>query len=107
MAKIISDEIITASQFAEYYSDKFFFNCDTFTEVKRALFCEGIYIGDGIDLTEIPEVLSKAPKDSYFVIVQFSKEENYTEHEYRLMRVQKRYIKRFLKAMEEDCKEQI
>ena len=107
MAKIISDEIITASQFAEYYSGKFFFNCDTYKEVKRALFCEGIYISDGINLTEIPEVLSKAPKDSYFVIVQFSTEYDYTKYEYKLMRIQKRYIKRFLKAMEEDYEEQV
>ena len=107
MAKIISDEIITASQFAEYYSDKFFFNCDTYKEVKRALFCEGIYISYGINLTEIPEVLSKAPKDSYFVIVQFSTEYDYTKYEYKLMRIQKRYIKRFLKAMEEDYEEQV
>ena len=107
MAKIISNKIITASQFAEYYSGKFFFNCDTYKEVKRALFCERIYISDGIDLTEIPEVLSKAPKDSYFVIVQFSTKYDYTEHEYKLMRIQKRYIKRFLKAMEEDYEEQV
>ena len=107
MAKIISDEILYASQFVEYYTGKYFFNCDTLQEVKTIMAFENIYISDGEKLNKIPEILNKAPEDAFFVIVQFSKEENYTEHEYRLMRVQKRYIKRFIKAMKEDCKEQI
>lgn len=103
MAKIISDEILSASQFVEYYTGKFFFNCDTLQEVKTIMAFENIYISDGKKLNKIPETFNKAP-DAFFVIVQFSKQENYTEHEYRLMRIQKRYIKRFLKAMKEEDK---
>lgn len=40
-------------------------------------------------------------EDRYFVLVEFSKEEDYTEHELYWMTVQKKYVKRFLKFLRE------
>ena len=102
MAKIISDSILYGSQFAEYYTGKYFFKCDTFEEVKNAIASEHIYIGDGEKLSNIPRTLNKAPKDAAYVIVQFAKEEDYTQHEYRLIRIQTKYLKRFTIAMQDE-----
>lgn len=102
MAKIISDSILYGSQFAEYYTGKYFFKCNTFEEVKNAIASEHIYISDGEKLSNMPQMLSKAPEDAAYVIVQFAKEEDYTQHKYRLMRIQKKYIERFTKAMQDE-----
>lgn len=101
MAKIISDNILYSSQFVEYYTGKYFFRCATFNEVKQCLASEFIFVNKGFKLTEMQNMFGKVPDDTPCVIVQFSKEENYTEYEYRIMRIQKRYIKRFLKRMNE------
>ena len=103
MAKIISDDILYASQFVQYYTGKFYFNCDTLQEVKNIMAFENIYISDGVELSDIPKTLIKAPEDASFVIVQFAIRENYTKQEYRLMRIQKKYVRRFVKNMEEDA----
>lgn len=103
MAKIISDKILYGNHFVGYYTGKYFFRCDTLNEVKQCLVSEGIFISDGFKLTEIQEAFEKMEEDTPCVIVQFSTEENYTEYEYRLMRIQKKYIKRFIKNMNEDC----
>lgn len=102
MAKIISDNILYASQFVQYYTGKFYFNCDTLNEVKNIMAFENIYISDGVELSNIPKTLIKAPEDASFVIVQFATREDYTKQEYRLMRIQKKYVRRFVKNMEED-----
>lgn len=59
-------------------------------------------ICDGAELGNIPKALSKAPKDASFVIVQFATQEDYIKQEYRLMRIQKKYVRRFVKNMKED-----
>lgn len=102
MAKIITDKILYGSQFAEYYTGLYFMNCDTFNEVKTKIASQHIYISDGYSLSEIPEAMKSLPEDAACVIVQFSTEEDYTQHEYRLMRIQKKYLKRFIKAMNKD-----
>lgn len=102
MAQIITDKILYGSQFAECYSGLYFFNCDTFNEVRAKLASQHIYISDGWSLTEIPTALQQLPDDAYCVIVQFSTDRDYTEHEYRLMRIQKKYIKRFIKNMQDN-----
>ena len=103
MAKIISDKILYSSQFAEYYTGNYFFRCSTFNEVKQCLASERIFISKGFDfkLTEMQTAFKKMPEDAPCVIVQFSTEEDYTEYEYRLMRIQKKYIKKFMERMYE------
>ena len=96
--KVISDNVLFGSQFVEYYSGKYIFNCDTFEECKKALAAEHIYISDGIKRTE----LDKMPEDAACVLVQFSLERNYTEHEYRMMRIQKKYLNRFTRRLKEE-----
>lgn len=95
---IISDKIIYASQFAEYYTGKYFTRCDTFDEVQKILSQNCIYIKRGVPLTKIHEL----DKDKPYIIVQFSLEENYTKYEYVVMFVQKKYLSRFMKNMKAD-----
>lgn len=96
---IITNEILTASQFAEYYSGEYPLRCDTFDEVRDYLGRGyGIYIKRGLTFTEI----DKLDPDKKYVIVEFSLEENYTEHEYLIMFMQKRYEKRFMKNFKAD-----
>lgn len=102
MAKIITDKILNSRQFAEYYTGLYFMQCDTFQEVKSCIASSYIFISDGYNLSDIPKALSELPEDAATVIVQFSSEEDYTRHEYRLMRIQKKYLKRFLKNMKTD-----
>lgn len=94
---IICDTVLNARQFAEYYSNKYFTNCDTFEEVRKCLASECIYIGSGYNLKNI----RKMEPSKCYVIVEFSTEENYTEHEYRFMLVQKKYQNRFTRNMKE------
>lgn len=114
MAKIISDDILYASQFVQYYTGKSLlnynisnglFNYNTLNGTINLMAFEGIDIGEGVKLSNISKILNKVPEDAYFVMVQFLKQENSTEHEYRLMRIQKRYIKRFMKNMKENQEE--
>lgn len=90
---IISDKIIYASQFAEYYTGKYFTGCDTFDEVQNILSHEHIYIKKGVPLSKIHEL----DKDKPYIIVQFSLEEDYTKYEYVVMFIQKKYLSRFMK----------
>lgn len=101
MAKIISDKILTSRQFAEAYSGNYYTCCDTWSEVRNCLRSEQIYIGPGLPLSQIPYEFAKVPDENQYVIVQFSTEESYTEYEYKLMRIQKKYEKRFAKNLEE------
>ena len=97
---IISDSVINARQFAEYYSGKYFTNCDTFDETKRCLASESIFIGEGVRLTDIFN--PKYEGDNAYVVVEFSTEDDYTQHEIRAMRIQKKYLSRFLRNMNSD-----
>ncbi len=95
---IICDKILNSRQFAEYYSNTYFTNCDTFDEVKKCLASECIYIGDGYHFRNI----SNLDPAKCYVIVEFSSEEDYTEHEYRAMLIQKKYQNRFIRNMKQD-----
>lgn len=101
MVNVLSDKVLTARQFAEYYSNMYFTRCDTYEEARRCLASQHIYIGEGVHLTQINTLPVNVP----CVIVQFSTERNYTEHEYRVIRIQKKYLNRFLKNLKESEKE--
>lgn len=96
---IISDQILNANRFAEYYSGKYFSNCDTFDETRDRLASAGIYIKRGYKLSELRDTLSP---DKSYVIVSFSTEEDYTQHEYLAMFIQKKYLNRFIRNMNND-----
>ena len=98
--KILSDNLLSASQYAEYYSGLYFFRCDTLEETKNCLASEKIWISDGLKLSDLTQL--EHLDNAYFVLVEFSLPDDYTHHEIRLMRVQKRYLSRFLRNMAND-----
>lgn len=98
---IISNDIIYGSAYATGYTGQYFSHCDTYNEVRNALRHIGISISKPKRLSEItPEDI--AAKDKFFILVQFSKEENYTEYDFCWMTIQKKYLKRFIKQLRED-----
>lgn len=92
---IVTNDILFARQFVEYYTGKYFMDCDTFEEAKKCLASECIYIKKGYTFDQIDELKN----DSAYVVVQFSTEDDYTEHEYIIMFIQKKYRNRFLHNM--------
>lgn len=92
---IITDKILYANEFVEYYTGKCFMDCDTFNEARDRLASECIYIKKGYPFSQI----DKLDNNLAYAVVQFSTENDYTEHEYVIMRIQKKYLKRFLRNM--------
>ena len=95
----ITDKVITAQQFVECYTGKCFMDCDTLTEAKNCLASAGIHIGRGLRLTEM---FKDAAKNYSAVLVEFSSPDDYNSHEYRVMRIQNKYLCRFISNMSED-----
>ena len=95
---IVTNDILYANQFVEYYTGKYFTKCDTFEEARKCLASECIYIKKGYTFDQI----DKLKNDSAYVVVQFSTEDDYTEHEYIIMFIQKKYRDRFLRNMKND-----
>lgn len=93
---IISNTVLTAEQFAQYYSGKAYFQCGTFEETRKCLASDGIYIARGYRFTE----LDRLKPDGKYVIVSFCREDDFTRYEYYIMYVQKKYLKRFLHNMQ-------
>ena len=91
----ITDDVIYASTYVEAYTGKYFFNVSTYKECQAACASEGIYISKGYRLSEI----DKVPTDMNCILVQFSKESDYTEHDYLIMTIQKKYLSRFKKNL--------
>ena len=96
---IICDQILTGNQYARCYTGKYFVHCDTVNEVRGAIRSVGISTINGIKLSENSEINYL---DKNFVLVEFSKEDDYTEHEYRWMTVQKKHLKGFVKRLNEE-----
>jgi len=93
---ILADRPLDCNEYAEAYSGRYFLRCDTFNECRRCLASVRIYIPEGEKMTEF------SPKaDKNYVLVSFSAEKNYTQHEYRWMTVQKKYLKGFIKRLTE------
>ena len=109
MNYILSDRTLYARSYAEALSGYYPLRCDTRNEILGYLCSRRIYIGKGFSITEIPDVFEKnnrrkSPLDKYYVLVEFPLEENYTEHETRMMPIPKKYlvrVKRYLKEDEE------
>ena len=97
---IICNNMLYGSTYAEAYSGKYFFQCDTYDEVKKCLMSQSIYISKGKKMSELTPADIEA-KDKFYVLVEFSREENYTEHDLLFMTVQKKYMKRFTRFLRE------
>ena len=95
---IVTNDILYANQFVEFYTGKYITKCDTFEEARKCLVSECIYIKKGYTFDQI----DKLKNDSAYVVVQFSTEDDYTEHEYIIMFIQKKYRDRFLRNMKND-----
>ena len=95
----ITDKVITAGTYALCYSGQYFVHCDTYKECQMKLTSEHIYVPKGMPITKLTadDIAKKN-----LIIVQFSKEECFTDHDYLVMTVQKKYLKRFLKRLEEE-----
>ena len=91
----LCDYPLYANAFVECYTGFYYTNTDTFNEAKHRLMCNHIGVSDGWTISEINNI----PDGTTCVLVMFSKEENYTEHEYRIMRIQKKYIARFKRRL--------
>lgn len=92
---IITNKCLTANQFVECYTGWYFIHCDTLNETINCCNIEGVSISKGYELINI----DKIPNNAHIVLVKFSTEEDYTDYEYRFMRIQKKYINRFLKNL--------
>ena len=95
---ILSDEILTASYFAELMTGYYFTQCDTFRETQNHLAANHVFIQNGWKLSEI----NKIPPSATCVFVQFSKEDCYTEYETLIIRVNKKYLNKFTKRLQEE-----
>ena len=93
--RFINDKAMYASKYVECYTGNYYTDCDTFSEAKDCLSLSCIRIDNGWRLSEI----DKIPDGTNCVLVEFSAEDNYTVHEFRIMPVQKRYLKKFLTNM--------
>lgn len=95
--RVITNQVLPARTFVEYYCGKYFCFLDTFKEMKQALISERIFPSEW-SLVDT----DKIPKDAYVVLVQFSTEKDYTQYEYRWMRVLKKDLKNFQRNMNEE-----
>ena len=89
MLKILTDDVISGRTLVEILTGNYY-TVDTFSECKEALAKHHFYLNEGYKLKDIPE-LSK--KGGSYVVVDFSDEENFTEHEYRVIPVPKKYVR--------------
>ena len=95
--KFIHNEPISACFFVECYTGMYYTRTSTFEEVKDRLARHGIHIGPGYTLMNN----GKIPADGPCILVDFAKDEDYTQHDYRIMRIQKKYLNRFKKNLAE------
>ena len=94
---ILCNHPLPAYVFVELLTELCYTRCNTMKEAKLCLMRNHIGMGEGWEMTEIDQI----PADTNVVLVEFSKEDDYTQYEYRFMRVQKRFLNRFKKNLKE------
>ena len=100
--QFIHDGVLDAVSFVECYTGLYFTHCHTFDEAYSCLAHKGIHVGNGYNLkTELGRINDNSP----CVLVRFSTNEDYTLYEYRVMRIQKRYLSRFKRNLDKLLKE--
>ena len=91
----VSDKAMYPNYFVACFTHQYYTDCDTLSETKQYLSLSHIRIDDGWRLSEI----DKIPNGTNCALVEFSSEDDYTIHEFRIMPIQKRYLKKFLTNM--------
>jgi len=96
---MLSDKVLHGRQFVEYATGDYYLKCDTLREVSQCFWSGyGKPISKYWRLTDI----HKVPDNAYVIIVQVSRETDYSEYDYYIMRVYKPLVKKFLERMNED-----
>lgn len=91
--QFITNNILSAQQFAECYTGRWFTNCHTYAQMKNCLSSLNIWIGKPLTLASLTaETL--ADNNSY-ALVEFLPEDTSKPCYYGVMRIQKKYLKRF------------
>ena len=86
---------LTARQYVDALTQHYYIRCDTKEEAKKLLRINHVaFVGSPLtELQQIPENC---------VLVEFAKEDNYTEHEYLCMSVPAKYYERFCKYLADE-----
>lgn len=93
---MLSDRVLSARQFVEYATDSYYLRCDTLREL-----CSCFWSGTGTPVSKFWKLtdINKVPKDAYCAIVTVSKEDDYTDYENYIVRLQKKFVYRFIENM--------
>lgn len=98
VVKFVCDKILHCNQFVEYCTNKYFVDCDTFSECVSCLHSEGISCPDKYKFSEIGAI----PSGSHCVVVEFSTDEDFTKHDVFVVPIPQNLEADFIKRMEED-----
>ena len=98
--KFLSNTVLYGSSLVEALTDKYYLHCDTMAEVNRAL------QADGITLSFVPPTQCGDRISGDYVIVEISKEEDYTEHELYLCEIPPHLKEKFLDYMNRELGEE-
>ena len=97
--KFLSNTVLYGSVLVESLTDKYYLHCDTMAEVKSAL------KENGITLSFVPPTKCGDRISGDYVIVEISKEENYTEHELYLCEIPPHLKEKFLDYLNRELDE--
>lgn len=95
---IISNKVLTARQFAEATTGLYFGHCDTLTELIHCVMPKHIPV-NAIALKNFPLLHIE---NRNYVLVEVSSDEDFTEHNYYFITVQKKYLNKFKKYLSEN-----
>lgn len=94
---ILSEKVFTGKEYLELLTGNYYIKGDTQNEIEHILACIDYEVLWSFPLDEIDEVIENGLK---VVLVQCSKEENYTEYEYRWFElpnnISKKQVEKFL-----------
>lgn len=96
----ITNEILSASEFAECYSGCWFTHCVTYTQMRNCLSSVNIWVGKPIPLAALTEKV--LTDNNYYALVEFLSEDTSKPCYYGVMRIQKKYVHRFSRAIKEN-----
>ena len=99
---VISNKVLYAYDYAAAYTGCYFSYCDTYNECARCCLSRGISISKPITLMDFSQ---KYDPDKNYVLVCFSTPKDFTDYHYCYMTIQKKYLKRFEKYLDDKSKE--
>lgn len=98
--QFITDVILSASEFAECYSGCWFTHCATYTQMKNCLSSVNIWVSKPIPLAALTEKV--LTDNNYYAFVEFLPEDTSKPCYCGVMRIQKKYVHRFSRAVKEN-----